>query len=177
MHPSDTSTDAFAATPERDENIQKLRGLVKGLHVAMLTTHALDGRLLSRPLGTQEIEFDGDLWFATRLDSEKVREIEADPRVNVAYASKDNGTYVSIAGHASVTRDRATIDSHWSPGMGIFFEGGKDDPNLCLIRVQAQSAEYWDGPGSIAGKALYLLLTAVTRDPGNLTDNQRMDLQ
>lgn len=168
---------ARTSAPDRDENIEKLRELAKGQHIAMLTTQSADGRLFSRPLGVADIEFDGDLWFATSLDSEKVREIEAHPQVNVAFASKDSGTYISISGEASVVRDRAEIERHWTPGMGAYFRDGKDDPNLCLIRVEAQSAEYWDGPGTLAGKALHFLLTAVTKDPGNLTDNQRINLQ
>jgi general stress protein 26 len=173
----DIRDDMRAASPDREHDIAKLRELAKGLHVAMLTTQGEDGRLFSRPLGVQELEFDGDVWFATGLDSEKVREVEANPEVNVAFASKDNGTYISISGAARVVRDRAEIERHWTPGMGIYFKDGKDDPNLCLIRVEAHSAEYWDGPGSMAGKALHFLLTAVTNDPGTLSDNQRINLQ
>ncbi|MGY3264508.1 pyridoxamine 5'-phosphate oxidase family protein [Lysobacter sp. HA35] len=173
----DLRDDRRTAAPDRDENIQKLRDMAKGLHVAMLTTQGEDGRLFSRPLGVAEIEFDGDLWFATGADSEKVREIQANPQVNVAFAAKDNGTYISICGTAIATRDRAEIERHWQPYMSAYFKDGKDDPNLCLIRVEAESAEYWDGPGTMAGKALHFLLTAVTNDPGRLTDNQRMNLQ
>ncbi|MGY4515879.1 pyridoxamine 5'-phosphate oxidase family protein [Lysobacter sp. HA18] len=173
----DLRDDRRTAAPDRDENIQKLREMAKGLHVAMLTTQGEDGRLFSRPLGVAEIEFDGDLWFATGADSEKVREIQANPQVNVAFAAKDNGTYISICGTAIATRDRAEIERHWQPYMSAYFKDGKDDPNLCLIRVEAESAEYWDGPGTMAGKALHFLLTAVTNDPGRLTDNQRMNLQ
>ena len=169
--------DTQGAAPDREENIRKLHDLAKGMHVAMLTTQGEDGRLFSRPLGVAEIEFDGDMWFATGYDSEKVREIEANPQVNVAFASKDNGTYISVSGAASVVRDRAEIERRWVPGMGVYFKQGKDDPNVCLIRVNAQSAEYWDGPGTAAGKALHFLLTAVTKDPGRLVDNQRMNLQ
>jgi general stress protein 26 len=173
----DMRDDMRAPAPDRERDIAKLRELAKGLHVAMLTTRGEDGRLFSRPLGVQELEFDGDVWFATALDSEKVREVEANPEVNVAFASKDNGTYISISGAARVVRDRAEIERHRTPGMGIYFKDGKDDPNLCLIRVEAHSAEYWDGPGSMAGKALHFLLTAVTNDPGKLSDNQRINLQ
>lgn len=173
MDRQDTSRHA----PDRDAGLEKLRELIKGMHVAMLTTQGEDGRLFSRPLGTQGVERDGDLWFVTGFDSEKVREIEASPQVNVAYASKDANTYVSISGTASVIRDRATIDEHWSHAMSIFFPQGKDDPNLCMLRIEAQSAEYWDGPGSAAGKALYFLMTAVNRKPDNLSENARLNLQ
>lgn len=64
----------------------------------MFTTTGVDGRLYSRPLATQQVAFDGDLWFVITGDSPKVAEIALDPRVNVAYASPSKNTYVSVAG-------------------------------------------------------------------------------
>lgn len=161
----------------RAEHIQQLAGLIKDIKVAMLTTHGEGGRMVSRPLGTQQAEFDGDLWFATGIDSDKVREISADDRVNVAYTSSDSNTFVSVSGRASIVQDRTRIDALWSPAMKLFFPQGKDDPNLCLIRVKAETAEYWDGPGTMFGKALYFVLTAVTDAPGILSENEVIDLQ
>lgn len=162
---------------DREESIRKLHEMIDDVEVAMLTGISADGRLLSRPLHTMDVDADGTLWFASGYDSEKVREIEANPQVNVSYESRGKGIYVSVSGHASIVRDRATIDAKWKPGMGVFFKGGKDDPNLCLIRVEAESAEYWDGPSTAVGKGLYFLTTAVTRDPGNrMTENERIDL-
>ena len=162
---------------DRRENIRQLGELIKGIDVAMFTTVDAQGRLVSRPLGTQEVEFDGDLRFATEADSPKVDEILADPRVNVSYSSPSKNTYVSIAGRAHLVNDRARIEKYWSPAMALFFPEGKDDPNLRLIRVSAESAEYWNGPGTLLGKALYFVMTAVTDDPGNLSDNQVIDLK
>ena len=162
---------------DRAENIRHLAELIQDVDIAMMTTVAKDGRLVSRPLGTQDVEFDGDLWFATECDSGKVDEIAAHPNVNVSYASKGKNTYVSVAGRASIVRDRARIEALWSPAMKLFFPGGKDDPNLCLIRVEVDSAEYWDGPGTIMGKALYFALSAVTNDPGTLSENERIRLR
>ena len=82
----------------------------------------------------------------------------------------------AVAGRASIVNDRAKIEELWSPAMKLFFPGGKDDPDLCLIRVEVDSAEYWDGPGSIFGKALYIALTAVTNDPASLSENERFEL-
>ena len=162
---------------DRAANIQKLGELIREVDIAMLTTVAPSGHLVSRPLGTQEVEFDGDLWFAVECDSGKVAEIEANPHVNVAYAAPARDVYVSVAGRASVVRDRSKIDQLWSPSMQAFFHGGKDDPNLCLIRVEADSAEYWDGHGKVLGKVLHLMLSAVTDEPASLAENERIDLR
>ncbi|NDK40173.1 general stress protein [Pseudoxanthomonas gei] len=162
---------------DRAANIQHLASLIKDVEIAMLTTTQADGRLVSRPLGTQQVEFDGDLWFATAADSEKVAEIRANPQVNVSYASAGKNTYVSVSGKASIVADRAKIEALWSPPMKIFFPEGKDDPNLRLIRVRAESAEYWDGPGTVIGKALYLLVAAVSDDLGAMSDNETLQIR
>jgi len=162
---------------DRNDNIRHLANLIKDVEIAMLTTTQADGKLVSRPLGTQQVEFDGDLWFATEADSEKVAEIKANPRVNVAYASSGGNTYVSVSGRASIVADKAKIAELWSPAMNLFFPGGKDDPNLRLIRVRAESAEYWDGPGTALGKALYLLVASVSDDPGAMSDNETLQIR
>lgn len=162
---------------DRAANIEKLAELIADVDIAMLTTVAPSGHLVSRPLGTQEVEFDGDLWFATECDSGKAAEILANPHVNVAYAAPGKDIYVSVAGRASLVRDRAKIEELWSPRMQSYVQGGKDDPNLCLIRVEADSAEYWDGHGRRLGQVLHLFLSAVTDDPANLQENVRIDLR
>lgn len=159
------------------EHISQLAALIKDVEVAMFTTTGVDGRLYSRPLGTQEVEFDGDLWFATSADSPKVAEIALNPRVNVAYASPSKNTYVSVAGTARIVDDRAKVEELWSPAMKLFFPEGKDDPRLRLIHVRAETAEYWDGPGTLLGKALSFVLSAVQDEPGRLGDNGFVDLR
>ncbi|WP_411834734.1 pyridoxamine 5'-phosphate oxidase family protein [Pseudoxanthomonas mexicana] len=162
---------------EHQENIRKLADLIKGIDIAMLTTTSADGRLVSRPLATQEVEFDGDLWFATSADSHKVAEIRANPRVNVAYASRDRNDYVSVSGLAQVVDDRARTAQLWTPAMKAFFPGGPDDPDLRLIRVAVESAEYWDGPGTVFGKALHFLMSAASENPRVLAENETLQIR
>ncbi|RRU18371.1 pyridoxamine 5'-phosphate oxidase family protein [Stenotrophomonas sp. 278] len=159
------------------QQIEQLAELIRDVDIAMFTTTGVDGRLYSRPLGTQEVEFDGDLWFATAADSPKVAEISLNPQVNVAYASPSKNTYVSVAGTARIVDDRAKVEELWSPAMKLFFPGGKDDPNLRLIHVRAESAEYWDGPGTLLGKALSFVLSAVSDEPAALADSGKVDLR
>ena len=161
----------------RSQHIGQLAELIKDVEVAMFTTTGVDGRLYSRPLGTQEVAFDGDLWFATSANSPKVAEIALNPRVNVGYSSPSKNTYVSVSGIAQIVDDRAKIDELWSPSMKLFFPEGKDDPNLRLIHVHAESAEYWDGPGTLLGRALSFVLSAVQDEPSHLGDNGFVDLR
>lgn len=156
----------------KDDSLRKLAALIEGIDIAMLTTRIGDGRLLSRPLRSHGTDAEGALWFITDRNSHKIEEIRLQPQVNVAYAGHDRNTYVSLAGRAAVIFDKAKLLELWSPVMMVFYPKGIDDPDLCLLRVEIDSAEYWDGPGGIVGEALYLAMTALTRDPGVLSENE-----
>lgn len=162
---------------DRKEHLRKLGELIEDVDIAMLTTITPEGRLVSRPLDTQEVEFDGDLWFATSADSGKIAEIKANPNVNVAYANPSKNIYVSVSGTASVLDDRAKLDELWSPAMKLLFPDGKDDPNIRLVKVEARTAEYWEGPGTAFGKALFFVTEAVTGEAAPRSDNELLDLR
>src|SRR5205814_743785 len=130
------------------DSIEKLREMIKDIDFAMLSTVGPDGTIHSRPMATQQAEFDGELWFFTALHSLKVHEIQDDQHVNVSYADSDANRYVSVSGRASIVRDRNKAKELWSPIHKAWFPMGVDDPNLGLIKVTVEQAEYWDAPSS-----------------------------
>lgn len=161
----------------RKQQIESLAKMMKKIDIAMLATVGKGGYLVSRPLSTQTVEFDGErIWFMTEADSPKVGEIRRNPKVNVAYASKDANTYISAAGEARVRRDQALIDAFWNDAMKAFFPNGKDDPNLTLVEVMVSTVEYWDGPGSWIGKAATFLAARVTGNDDLMGENRIVDL-
>lgn len=153
-------------------DLAPLRTLLKSLPVAMFNTVAHDGSVVARPLQALEFDEDGVLWFATGLDSEKATEIRARPHVGLSFADHHANRFVSVSGPARMVHDREKIDALWSPAMSVFFPQGKDDPNLVLVRVEIERAEYWDGPATFVGKLLYLAAAAITGDPGVMSENE-----
>ncbi len=131
----------------RQESIEKLKGMLEVIDFAMITTIA-HGKLRSRPMSTQEMDENGDVWFFTSDETHKVDEIEADDRVLVAYSAPDDNTYVSVFGHAKIVHDRAKIEELWNPVHKAWFPEGKDDPHLCLLKITIEEVEYWDSPNS-----------------------------
>lgn len=157
-----------------DDDIETIAKLIKASKIALVTTQASDGALHSRPLGVQEAEFDGDLWFFTPHPSEKTEEIAAHPQVNAAFESGKG--YLSISGTASVVQDAAKIDELWSTSAEGWFEQGRDDPSVALLRIEADSAEYWsvDDPKAVVlFKVAKAALTGGTPDVG---DNKTVEL-
>ena len=124
--------------------MMKLATMIRGIKVAMLTTVGADGTLRSRPMAAQDAEFDGTLWFFTQAGSAKMSEIRQYPQVNASYASPEDHRYVSLSGRASVVQDPDKMRELWSPAHRAWFPQGLDDPELVLLRVDVDKAEYWD---------------------------------
>ena len=147
--------------PTHQEAIETVNGLIKDIEVAMLTT-INEGKAVSRPMQTQEVEFDGELWFLTLKDTAKYLEILANPSVNLAYAGK---SYVSISGTAEFSEDLERKKEYWNPVFDKLLETTYDDPNVVLIKVTAETAEYWESGNK---------LKAVKKFAKKLTSNEKM---
>ena len=157
-----------------DEGIAKVAELSKEVRIGMLTTRAPDGLLVSRPMALQEVEFDGDYWFFAERSSRKVQHVRADPRVSVSLGSAD--TWVAVAGHAEVVDDRAKAEELWNTAVEAWFPGGPNDPDVVLLKVVGDSAEYWDTPGGRIATVLSLVKAKVTGRPYDGGDNETVQL-
>ncbi len=152
-----------------DSSIQKLGELIKNIKFAMFTTVDMDGSLYSRPMSSQHQEFDGDLWFFSNSSSGKTRSIEKDQHVNLTYASPEKSKYVSVSGRAQIIKDHKKMEELWNPLFKAWIPEGLEDPELCLIQVQVESAEYWDTPSSMVVRMVGFakaVATGTTYEPG-----------
>ncbi len=156
-----------------DAGRDKVVELVKGVRTAMLTTTDAEGRLVSQPMATQDVDFDGDLWFITERSSEKVTHVRANPHVNVAYVG--DSSWVSVAGTAEVVDDAAKLAELWNTFTDAWMQGGPDNPENVLLHVAADTAEYWEAPGAKVVQVANLVKAKVTgqRYEG---DNEVVDL-
>lgn len=132
---------------DRDEGIKKVAALIKDVRIAMLTTEAPDGTLRSRPMGVQKIEFDGTLWFFTNATEPKVDDVEREEQVGVSISNPKDNVYISISGQASVVRDRKKMEELWDKSLKTWFPKELEDPELALLRIDVEHAQYWDEGG------------------------------
>lgn len=156
-----------------DEGLAKVRELIEGVRTVMLTSVDLDGGLVSRPMATQEVEFDGDLWFFSEADAPKVANVEADPNVNVAFVA--DSAWVSLKGQASVVRDVEKKEELWNSFVGAWFTDEPEDDAIVLLRVHAHTAEYWDSPGA-AATGIAMLKTKLTGGTPDAGENETVQL-
>ena len=126
---------------QNEKTQEVLVDILKDAKVMMLNTLSKEGKIVTRPMQAQEIEFDGDLWFITRKDTEKYEEIKANPMVNVAVAGD---SYASISGKAVFIDDKERKKEFWNKAYEKMFDLSYDDPILVYIKIEADTAEYWE---------------------------------
>ena len=167
---------------QKEKHIDELYDLIDGIEIAMLTTRRTDGRLVSRPMATQERIDGADLWFVTDIDAHKIDELEHDANVNVSYYRDRTREWVSVSGTARITQDRARIHELYRPDWRMWFgkvdevrDGGPDDPRLALIMIDADSVVYMKQDKPTPVILFELVKSLVTGDRPEIGDVHRIE--
>lgn len=129
----------------------------KGLDGDRTVFLSCDGAL-PRPMYAAFEEERSPIWFFTNWDTDLGKVLKNGPRSGLmTYASKGHDLWASVSGRLTVDNDRAVIDRLWNPTIAAWYEEGKDDPKLCLVRYDAREAEIWDDASSLVAGAKSLL--------------------
>ena len=111
----------------------------------------------ARPMTAQFENDRSPIWFFTAKDTGLVQALSAGDRAVATFAAKGHDLFATLHGRLSVDNDRATIDRLWNRFVAAWFEGGKDDPKLALLRLDAEHAEIWlDESSFLAGIKMLL---------------------
>jgi len=151
---------------EAAEGIKKLKELVEEIDTCLFCTNLKtnDGAC-SRPMGVQEVDDQGNLWFFSDVNSDKNKEIKADKDVQLFFAHPGISSYMVLNGEAEIIVDRQKIEELWSPIVKIWFDQGHNDPSITLIKVKTKSAYYWDTEGGKMVNFLKFLASVATGTP------------
>jgi general stress protein 26 len=147
------------------EDRAKVWDLVKDIRFAMMVTQDADGSMHGRPMSAIQTDYNGTLWFMTRDSTLKVEALEANPKVMLSYADIDENHYVSLSGTARVVHDRAKVKELWSEAARVWFPNGPEDPQIALIAVDVNDAEYWDSASSTMVYAYGYVKARLTGEP------------
>lgn len=158
----------------------QLWDLIKDIHFGMFTTRHANGHLHARPMTTQNraIDEDDSLWFFMSAGSDTVADLLRDSQVNVAYADPDKQAYVSVAGQAQVVDDLQRKQALWSKMNEVWFKGGPTDPDLALVRVRIEHADYWDAPGNRLVRLYDMVMSALKGErPKDMGERGHVDMR
>ena len=127
-----------------DNAVEKIREIAKDANICMFVTDLSSLPLAGRPMATQEVDDEGNIWFMSNINSDKNRQVENDSQVQLFYSHTSKYEYLSVFGKAEIVNDRSKIEELWTPMAKTWFENGKDDPNISLIKLIPEDAYYWD---------------------------------
>ena len=161
-----------------EKKLDDLYALIDGIETAMLTTRRRDGALVSRAMQTQRRTAGADLWFMTNAESEKFEDLAVDPHVNVSFYRDRTREWVSVSGHAILSKDRDLIDSLYKPDWKAWLgdqgdgkrDGGPHDPRIALILVEADSVVYSKNNRSMPLALFQVVKGMVTGEPPKVAD-------
>ena len=137
----------------------------KALNASPFVMLGLDGARdgHTQPMTAQTEGDTGPIWFFATRDNSLVAALSESHRAIANYTSKGHDVFASIHGTLTLDQDRATIDRLWNAHVAAWYEGGKDDPKLALLRFDTEKAEIWLG-GSTIGAAITRLFGKDPKD-------------
>jgi len=124
--------------------VDKLKKLIKSESICFFCTQLAQQPITARPMSTQKVDDQGNIWFMSSIKSDKNAEIKENGIVQLFYSNPSNYEFLSVFGHASIHTEREKIYELWTPFAKAWFNDGKDDADISLIKVTPETAYYWD---------------------------------
>jgi general stress protein 26 len=160
-----------------DESFQhSLWELIKDIRFAMLSHRHTDGSMHAHPLTTQNrsLHPNEPLYFFVSKKTELGQRLRADGNVCVSYADPNKDVYVSISGQAKISEELAVKQRLFNALNKAWFPGGADDPNLELVEITIQHAEYWNVKEGKTMQLLKMARAAVSGHPPEIGEHREL---
>jgi general stress protein 26 len=100
----------------------------------------------SQPMTAQILHDEderGPIWFFASKENDLVKELTQSHRAALHFSSKGHDLFASMHGELVLDNNRAIIDKLWNSFVAVWYEGGKDDPKLALLRFDPERAQVW----------------------------------
>ncbi len=153
------------------DQADRVWALMEKIAICMLTTR--DGeQIRSRPMGAYVRRDENTVYFLTDVRRHKDDEILKFPHVCLAFADASGQKYVSLAGRAAVSNDRGKIRELFSTPAKAWWESA-EDPNIRVLKVTPNDAEYWDSPGTVVS-TIKMAAAAATGTRPDLGENRKV---
>jgi general stress protein 26 len=152
-------------------DIDRVWELMKKIGLAMLVTRDGD-KLRARPMSAYPERENHAVLFLTDARHHTDEEIARNPGVNLSFADPGHQKYVSVTGTAVVSNDRAKIKQLFSTPAKAWWNSA-DDPNIRVLTITPDDAEFWDSPGSVVSY-VKMAAAAITGTRPDMGDNRKV---
>lgn len=127
------------------EAIDKLKDLIDTIDIGMVGSYpSNDEYIHAVPMSRQEVDDNGNVWFMLSAESDTYKYLEQNNKISVLFSDVKNYLFVNINGKATLSRDHARIEKYWNKMHEAWFEKGKEDPNIRILKVDPVEGNYWD---------------------------------
>jgi len=158
---------------DKARDVDRAWELMKKIGFAMLVTRDGD-KLRARPMSAYLERENNAVYFLTDARRHKDEEIARNSGINLSFADASDQKYVSITGTAIVSNDRAKIKQLFSTPAKAWWDSA-DDPNIRVLKITPDEAEFWDSPGTIISY-VKMAAAAVTGARPEIGDNRKVEL-
>lgn len=118
-----------------------------GINAGMLGC-APDWRLV--PMSHYADRDQSVLWFITADGTDLVKAVEGGPQQAVHVVSEGGDKlYARIEGTLELSNDKAKLDEIWNAVASSWFEDGKQDEDVRLLKLKLSTAEVWATTGGL----------------------------
>ncbi|MBN8784414.1 MAG: hypothetical protein ABS85_12320 [Sphingobacteriales bacterium SCN 48-20] len=146
-----------------DEAREKLKDLVDKIDVGILCTYPTDQPYVHAvPMSRQEVDEEGNIWYLFSSESDTFKHLQENNKVSILFSQVSDYSFLSLNGVATVSQDKARIEKYWNKFVEAWFEKGKEDPRIRVMKVQVDDAHYWDNKTSKLVTLLKVAASAVT---------------
>lgn len=127
------------------EAIDKLKLMVDKIDIGMMCTNtAENNNLHAVPMSRQEVDDEGNLWFLFSSHSETYKNLQKNKHISILYSDISNYNFLSINGIAEISQDKLRIEKYWNKMIEGWFEKGKEDPTIRILKITPSEGHYWD---------------------------------
>ena len=136
---------------------------LQGITAGFLGTDSGAARMV--PMSHALLDGDSTIWFITARDTDLAEAVEhAGTNASYVVAESGKGLYAVVHGELSQNKDPALRDALWSTVADSWFEGGKNDPQVCILGLRPERAEIWLTPTSGLSFAYNIVRAKITGD-------------
>jgi general stress protein 26 len=157
-----------------NDNAERVWDLMEKISICMLASWN-GTELSSRPMGAFVRRKNNAVYFLADARHHKDDDIRNFPKVCLAFADPGSERFVSLSGQTEVSGDRSVIRDLWSTPAKAWWDS-PDDPNICVLKVTPEDAQYWEGPGQVVSSVKMAIAAATGKRP-DLGDNKKVAMR
>jgi len=148
---------------KNSEAVDKLKEFVDGIDIGMMSTFSQKNTYPNTvPMSRQEIDDTGCIWYLGSSESETFKNLETNKNIMISFSDVSDYRFIVIQGIAEVSKDQERIDKYWNPFIEAYFEKGKEDPSIRVLKITPSEAQYWENKSGKLMTVIKLTTSAIT---------------